>query len=99
MSQPSKIRRALDRLLETHPSADVISVDWQTDDDLYSYSVPQRRWTSELVGPWVLVKLADRLDTDPPGWGVVKFAIWKHTGDVYIVGADGAVPDDPLLTL
>jgi hypothetical protein len=28
-----------------------------------------------------------------------EYAIWKHTGDVYRVGPDGAVDEDPILTL
>jgi hypothetical protein len=37
----------------------------------------------------------------PASWvefsvGVRKFAIWRHTGDLYEVGLDGSVGDEPL---
>ncbi|HEX8752110.1 MAG TPA: hypothetical protein VF731_01725 [Solirubrobacterales bacterium] len=92
---PSLVRRGLDLLLAAYPHLDVLSIEWQIDGG--SELAPGRRW----AGPWVLVELgqpSDHID-ELPAWAVWKFAIWRTTGSVYSVGADGAVGDDPILQL
>jgi hypothetical protein len=80
------IRRALDELLRRFPDEDVISVDWQLSRDIYSETVTQRMWPGGIDGPWVRILLGN----------TKEYVIWKHTGDLYEVGDDGAVPDDPI---
>jgi hypothetical protein len=102
--EPSLVRRGLDYLLDAYPMFDLVSVNWQLPEPivLYSEGVPARRWEGGIVGPWVLVKLGQPSETmrsEPlilPAWATWEFAIWKVTGAVYRVGADGAVPDDPI---
>jgi hypothetical protein len=53
----------------------------------------------DLAGSWVLVELGQPSAGDVAVWARWKFAIWKSTGAVYQVGADGAVPDDPIFTV
>lgn len=43
---------------------------------------------TEPAGPWVLVKFVGDLH---------PHAIWKENGDVYQVGLDGAVGEDPII--
>lgn len=90
MTGATLTRQALDELLRRYPVLDVLGVDWQLPRELFSASVPQRRWSTEMVGPWVLVQLG--LAGEDP----LDFAIWKHTGALYLVGTDGAVGDDPI---
>lgn len=100
--EPSLVRAALDELLRRHPTLDVVSIDWQlpTGIELWSEGVPQRVWTGEMAGPWVLVALGQPSEAfeQSPAWARWQFAIWKPTGALYRVGVDGAVPDDPLWT-
>lgn len=85
---PPLPRLALDELLRRYPVSNVWSLDWQPDRELWSESVPQRRWEAGMAGPWLLVTLEDE----------GQFAIWKATGALYWVGSDGAVGDDPIWT-
>jgi len=100
--EPSLVRLALDELLRLYPMFDLASVDWQLPVPivLYSEGVPARPWEGGIVGPWVLVKLGQPSATfdEAPAWATWEFAIWKVTGALYRVGADGAVPDDPIWT-
>jgi hypothetical protein len=92
MTSPARL--GLDRLLAAMPERDVESVDAQLPHPIYAYDVdehgnratePYRAWDLP-AGPWLLVTLD----------GGEEFAIWKTTGDVYRVGADHAVEDDPI---
>lgn len=47
---------------------------------------PYRVWDLR-AGPWLVVRYTDG----------EEFAIWKVTGDVYRVGSDGAVDDEPVI--
>jgi len=84
----SLARIALDRLLDFYPHHDVVSVEWQRD------------------GPWLLIDLGQPSDRNgsPAGFGepdaiaLHSFAIFRATGAVYQM-VDGAVNDEPLLTL
>lgn len=48
-------------------------------------------------GPWLLVTLGQRSDDDAHAWATHKYAIWKRTGAVHLVGPDGAVIDPPII--
>jgi hypothetical protein len=93
--QASPARRGLDALLAAMPHADIESVDAQLPHPIMVYDVdengqraskPYRQWDLP-AGPWLLVTLADG----------TEYAIWKHTGNVYRVGPDGAVDEDPIV--
>jgi hypothetical protein len=92
--EPGLVRRGIDWLLAQHPHLDVVKVDWQVDP---SDGRSVARWR----GPWVLVDLGQPSEQIvlEPAWAVWKYAIWRTTGDVYVVGADGAVGDDPILRM
>lgn len=101
-SDPSLVRLALDELLRRYPFFDLVSIEWQgLPMELFSESIPQRRWGA-LAGPWVLVSLGQPSELNESSlneaWAIWPFAIWKNTGTLYTVGADGAVPDDPIWT-
>ena len=84
-------RRALDALLRLHPNFDLLSVEWQVDP-------ADGRSAARWAGPWVLVSLgkpSEHVEVEP-AWSVHKFAIWRATGDVYVVRSDGTVGDDPI---
>ena len=93
MTEPTKARRGLDKLLASYPDAAIEKLDWQlarvrtTTRD--THSSPLREALAQPAGPWVCIDLTNG----------GKFAIWKHTGNVYRVGKDGAVEDDPILTV
>jgi hypothetical protein len=82
---PSLVRQALDELLRAYPMFDLVSVDWQID--------PQTR---DWRGPWVRVGLGQPGEGDVPAWAVHSFAIWRTTGAIHGVWADGSVTDDVL---
>lgn len=93
---PSPARRGLDALLALYPFHDVIEVDWQIDDG------PPARF----LGPWVLVTMGQpsaELELGPfpelAAWARWRFAIWRRTGAVHVLGRDGAVSDDPIVSL
>lgn len=91
---PSLVRRGLEELLRRHPHLDLLEVDWQVEP-------PDGRSVARWRGPWVLVDLgqpSDAIEVEP-AWAVWRFAIWRSTGAVYVVGHDGAVGDDPLFEL
>ena len=44
------------------------------------------------TGPWVCVDLVYRLKAE-----LMSFAIWKNTGDVYRIDAEGRVTGDPII--
>jgi hypothetical protein len=85
---------AMDRLRERFPGRAIARFDAQlphpliardVDPDTGARGRPYRAW--ELPGgPWLVVTYADG----------GEYAIWKQTGDVYEVGPDGAVGEDPL---
>ena len=77
---PSPARRGLDLLLERHPHLELVTAEWQRED---------------AEGPWLLVTLGQRSDVGE-AFALWPFAIWKSTGAVHGIGADGAVTDDPL---
>jgi hypothetical protein len=87
----SLVRRALEELLRRHPMLDLLAIDWQVDP-------ADERQAARWRGSWVLVELGQPSDTIAvePAWAVWRFAIWRSTGAVHIVGAGGAVSDDPI---
>lgn len=100
--EPSRVRRAVDALLARYPYFDLLYVDWQRKGvevaslarlgDLPSF----RFYPDDLTLPWVRVWLGEPA-VRGDAWAIWPFAIWKTTGDVYRVGADGAVGDEPLI--
>jgi hypothetical protein len=92
-TEPSKARRGLDKLLSTFASREVAFVASDAADQrfLIAAHADDRAGRSlpELPSPWLCVSLV----------GGDQFAIWKATGAVYRVGPDGAVEDDPILTV
>jgi hypothetical protein len=101
--EPSGVRRALDELLRRHPHLDLVAIDWQIDGTPMVGATERLGGAAAVVaswehrGPWVLVDLGQPSDAfdETPVWAVHRFAIWKRTGHVYAIGADGAVADDP----
>lgn len=87
MIDPTTERRALDALLARFPFFDLLRVEWQLGQEL--------GW--DPPGPWVLVDLGQRSDDRAEAWAVHHFAIWKRTGAVHGVDAEGAVIDPPLI--
>lgn len=83
--EPSPARRGLDLLLATHPHLDVVRVASPTD-------------TPE-ASPWLLVDLGQRSADGSDAYAVWRFAVWRSTGAVHGIDHDGAVSDDPILTL
>jgi hypothetical protein len=79
---PSLTRQGLDELLRMMPHLELVEADWQRGD---------------VAGPWLLVTLGQQSDDGSDAFALFPFAIWKRTGAVYRVGADGAVEDDPIL--
>lgn len=96
---PLPARRGLDALLALYPHFDVIKVELQLPAVLYSETIPQRRWEQGIAGPWLLVTLGQPSEGENEAYARWEFAIWKRTGAVYRVGLDGAVPDDPIITV
>lgn len=83
------MRHSLERLLMLYPFHDVVEVEWQIDP-------ADERQAARWSGPWVLVTLgqpSDHIDVEP-AWARWQFAIWRATGAIFRVGADGAVDDD-----
>lgn len=96
-TEPSKARQGIDKLLSVFAHREIESIDSQLSHPIEVYDVdekgvrastPYRRWDLPN-GPWVLVKFV----------GGDEYAIWKHTGAVYRVGHDGAVEEDPIMTI
>jgi hypothetical protein len=85
MTEPSICRQALDMLLARYPNHDLLSLDWQHD--------------PPMPGPWLIVELGMPIGNDIVLWKKFTFVIWKRTGSVYELDENGAVFDDPLLTL
>jgi hypothetical protein len=52
-----------------------------------------------MPGPWLIVELGMPIGPDIVLWKKFTFVIWKRTGSVYELDENGAVFDDPLLTL
>lgn len=91
---PTNARRGLDALLARYPGLDLVALEQQVDP---SDGRSAARWR----GPWMLVDLgepSEQIELEPV-WTLRKFAIWRATGDVYSIGANGAVGDDPLIRL
>jgi hypothetical protein len=93
MVEPSPARRGLDALLARFPTYDLLALDWDP-----GRPMPGRRAGDLNVNPWLIVDLGQRSDGGTEAWAASKFAIWKSTGAVHTLGADGAVSDDPILT-
>jgi hypothetical protein len=79
-------RLALDHLLYTFADFDLLEVDWQLPD--VGRADP---------GPWLLVTLGQRSDDGGHAWARRRYAIWKRTGAIHGIDADGAVIDPPLV--
>jgi hypothetical protein len=89
--EPSLARRGLDKLLEAFWFREIESVDSQPGLPIVVRDIvtdeQSMSWAPGPSGPWVIVTFV----------GADQFAIWKETGAVYRVGADGAVQDEPIL--
>jgi hypothetical protein len=79
-------RRAVDRLLALFPDFDLLEVDWQ---------LPNASQADP--GPWLVVTLGQRSDDGGHAWARRRYAIWKLTGAVHGIGANGAVIDPPVI--
>jgi hypothetical protein len=44
-----------------------------------------------MAGPWLLVTLGQRSEGSNEAFALYPFAIWKATGDVYVVGGDDSI--------
>lgn len=95
--KPSLARMGVNKLLALMPTREIERIDSQLPHPIMAYDVdehgnragePYRQWDLP-AGPWVLVQFV----------GGDEYAIWKRTGNVYRVGPDGAVEEDPMLTL
>jgi hypothetical protein len=89
------VRRAMDGLRERFPGREIERFDNGIPHPILAYDVdeqgqrakrPYRVWDLR-AGPWLMVKYTDG----------EEFAIWKTTGDVYRIGPDGAVDEDPII--
>lgn len=82
----TRTRDALQTLLALVP-AEIAYIDGQAErgDRTYMTNDMEVVELGQAEGPWVCVDFADGQ----------KFAIWKETGDIYKVGPDGAVQDEP----
>lgn len=91
----SRVRQALDALLDRYPGFDVVSIDWQLDSTAWVPAVSAPKPIHG--GPWVLVEIGQPSDTfdETPAWAIWQFAIFKATGAVHSM-SDGAVSDDPI---
>ena len=102
---PSLVRRALDELLAMHPHMDVVSIEWQIETSLpateHERRAPSRVRPLVHAGPWVLVQLGQPSESfdEVPAWAIWRYAIWKSTGAVHAIDGEGAVSDDPILTV
>jgi hypothetical protein len=83
---PTVERQALDKLLSMFPDFDLMGVDWQ-----------RPKGQGETPGPWLIVFLGQRSEDGFEAWARHEYAIWKRTGAVHLVGADGAVIDPPII--
>ena len=82
-------REAFDKLLASKPGVELASYDPQPEHEIWARDVHTGEMsilTTEPPGPWVCVDFADK----------EKFAIWKNTGNIYRVGDNGAVEEDPI---
>jgi hypothetical protein len=91
----SNMRQGLSALLAYYPNADLVHVENQNDTlrevMRTAPAPPFEHWTYRSEpGPWTTVDLV--LAGKP-----LRLAIWNRTGNVYKVGDDGAVEDDPFI--
>jgi hypothetical protein len=91
-------RQGMLLLLERFPNEMIVKYDAQIYDKRepggwFDYVEPAPRtpgrWVPRPDGPWICIDLS----------GGGKFAIWKETGNVYHVGNDGAVEEDPIISV
>lgn len=59
------------------------------------YELVEAEW--QEGGPWLLVTLGQLSDDGNDAFARHPFAIWKHTGAVHGIEANGAVTDDPVM--
>lgn len=83
-------RQGMLLLLERFPNEMIVKYDAQIYDKQPS-GIPGTPgwWSPRPDGPWICIDLS----------GGGKFAIWKETGNVYHVGNDGAVKEDPIISV
>lgn len=91
----SSIDQAMVLLGSIEPEDKIARVDYQLPHPIMAYDVdpqtgerksqPYRQWDLP-DGPWVVVTLQSG----------AEYAIWKITGELYRVGPDGAVDEDPV---
>jgi hypothetical protein len=93
--EPTPARRGFELLLERHPHLDVVAA--------WIPGRPEDPWLtpSSVVAPWLRVELGQPSEGEgvADAYAVWSFAIWRSTGAVHTVDADGAVSDDPVLEL
>lgn len=85
-------RRGLNALFAAFPLKEVEAIDHQPERDVLATDLKTGEVsviTTLPAGPWVCVDFV----------GGDKYAIWKSTGAVHRIGPDGAVEDDPILTV
>lgn len=91
----SKARRGFDALLAQFPEAEMAQA-WNQDEAVLEKTMPHPEVAARLnispePGPWTCVDLI--VDGE-----LARYAIWNRTGNVYRIGSDGAVEDDPFIT-
>jgi hypothetical protein len=85
MMTPTTERRALNTLLALFPDRDLLAVNWQSPN------------LGREAGPWLLVSLGQRSENGNEAWARSEYAIWKRTGAIHLIDADGAVIDPPFI--
>lgn len=95
VTEPSNSRKGLDRLLAQHPNYDLIRVENQEYGELPVTDLFGGR-PGGFKGPWTVIDLHARDDRVLP---ILRYAIWNVTGNVYHCNEDGAVADDPFITI
>jgi hypothetical protein len=68
------------------PGFDLLEIEWGLPDRL-----------SADPNPWLKVVLGQRSDDGGHAWARHQYAIWKVTGAVHGIDADGAVIDPPFI--
>lgn len=104
MSDKSKAREGFERLLENYPWAEIAEV-WNQKETVQQaeqrqrdfvgrvlYREPGLRMNTGMDGPWLCVDLWENER-------LLRFAIWRSTGNVYRLDEIGAVEDDPFIVL
>lgn len=84
-----RIYAALEWLFDYKSGVNVTKIEWQAEHPLIAVDVStgeESVLTTYPAGPWVCVDFSDG----------EQYAIWKQTGDVYMMDEYGAVEEEPM---